>query len=65
MIKHSLDIERSRAVYNNCKPLMQIKMCYNNVFNVVTEYINKFRSGEWKVTYSYVETMAGVYCRHC
>lgn len=65
MVKHLLDLEQSKAVYEYCKQHIEIKHCYNNIFEVVTDYISKFRSGEWKVAYGYVEVMAGLYCRHC
>lgn len=65
MRKCFLDYDKSKAVYENCKQYIEIKKCYNNVFQVVTDYISQFRNGELKVAYGYVETMAGVYCRHC
>lgn len=65
MDRYELNIEQSKRVYEDCKPYIEFKMCYNNVFNVVTDFNSKFRSGEWKVAYGYVEAMAGVYCRHC
>lgn len=65
MLKYLLDVEQSRAVYNYCKPLLQTKMCYNNVFHVVTEYISKFRAGEWKVAYGFMTVFDNLLCRHC
>lgn len=65
MVKHQLDLEQSKAVYEACKRHIQIKLCYNNIFEVVTDYMSKFRSGEWKTAYGYVEVMAELYCRHC
>ena len=65
MKKHQLNVEQSKAVYEHCKQHILIKHCYNNVFETVTDYISKFRNGNWKVAYGYVEVMAGLYCRHC
>ena len=65
MRKHYLDYEKTKEVYKQCKPHIEFKQCYNNVFNIVTDYIAAFRSGEWKVAYGYVEVMPLVYCRHC
>lgn len=65
MRKCNLDLEQSKAVYEHCKRHIQVKHCYNNVFEVVTDYMSKFRSGEWKIAYGYTEVMAGLYCRHC
>lgn len=65
MRKYQLDYEKSKEVYEKCKPHIHFKECYNNVFNVVTDYISTFRSSEWKVAYGFVEVMAKLYCRHC
>ena len=65
MKKYLLDVEQSKAVYSDCKPRLQVKMCYNNVFNVITEYISKFRAGEWKVAYGYMTVFDKLLCRHC
>ena len=65
MREYFLDCEKSKEIYESCKRQIKFKQCYNNVFNVVTDYIGKFRNGEWKIAYGYVETMAGIYCRHC
>ena len=65
MRKHTLDLKQSKAVYERCKRHIQIRHCYNNVFEVVTDYIGNFRSGKWKIAYGYMEIMAGLYCRHC
>lgn len=65
MNRYFLDYDKSKEIYESCKQDIKFKQCYNNVFNVVTNYISKFRNGEWQVAYGYVETMAGIYCRHC
>lgn len=65
MRKHKLDLEQSKAVYEHCKRHIKMKHCYNNVFEVVTDYMSQFRNGKWKVAYGYTEVMAGLYCRHC
>lgn len=65
MKKHQLDLKQSKAVFEHCKQHIQIKHCYNNVFEVVTDYMSNFRKGKWKIAYGYTEVMAGLYCRHC
>ncbi len=67
MKKHTLNVELSREVFEQFKDCIEPKMCYNNVFEVVTDYIEKFRSdnNKWKVCYGFVEVMFGLYCRHC
>ena len=63
--KYQLDYEKSKAVYEYCNDRLAVKQCYNNVFNVVTDYISKFRLGEWKVAYGYMTVFENVMCRHC
>lgn len=44
-----------------------MKMCYNNVFNIASDfrYFNKFETGEWKVAYGYYSIFGNFYARHC
>lgn len=67
MKKHTFNVELSREVYNHCEGYIKPKHCYNNIFEVVTDYIEKFRSdkNKWKVCYGFTEVMLGLYCRHC
>lgn len=65
MKKHQLNIEQSKAVFEHCKQHLKMKHCYNNVFEVVTDYMSNFRSGKWKIAYGYVNVIPCVYCRHC
>lgn len=37
MDRYELNIEQSKRVYEDCKPYIEFKMCYNNVFNVPDE----------------------------
>lgn len=65
MIKYQLDFDKSKEVYEYCKQHLEMKMCYNNIFECVTDYMSNFRSGKWKVAYGFTSVMANVYCRHC
>lgn len=65
MREYQLDVEKSKDVFGKCERHIRLKHCYNNVFEVVTDYMTTFRSGEWKVAYGYVSVMANVFCRHC
>ena len=65
MRKYKLDYDKSKEIYKSCKSHIKIKECYNNIFNVVTDYISNFRSNKWKVAYGYTEVMPLLYCRHC
>ena len=65
MLRYTLDIEKSREVYECFKDEIKVKECYNNVFNIFTLCPKTFREGKWKIAYGYVEVMAGLFCRHC
>lgn len=65
MKKHKLDAELSQEVYEYFKEHIQVKSCYNNIFNILTLSNKTFREGKWKVAYGYTEVMPLVYCRHC
>lgn len=61
----SLDRGNSEAVYKKLKKIIEPKLCYNNVFLVISHYQEKFFTGRWKVAYGYVSSVQPVYCRHC
>lgn len=65
MDKAVLDYEKSKEVYEQCEQHIEMKMCYNNIFNAVTEFFEKFRSKEWKVSYGYIKVLDNLYARHC
>lgn len=65
MKKHKLDAELSKEVYEYFKEHIQVKSCYNNIFNILTLSNKTFCEGKWKVAYGYTEVMPLVYCRHC
>lgn len=61
---YTLDLETSKAVFKKLNKLIEPKFCYNNVFLVVTNFLNEFRNGRWKVAYGYVQSIDRVFCRH-
>ena len=65
MRQYNLNFEQSKAVYERCKQYIKVNHCYNNIFEVVTDYMSNFRSGKWKIAYGYTGTIPLVYCRHC
>lgn len=65
MLNYSLDIEKSKEVYEYFKDNLRIKECYNNIFNLLTLCPKTFRNGKWKIAYGYVGVLANLYCRHC
>lgn len=65
MQKYTLNIDKSKEVAKHCKKVLEIKMCYNNVFKVTSAYINNFEDGKWKVAYGYMTSVKNLLCRHC
>jgi hypothetical protein len=65
MQKYALNIDKSKEVAEHCRKHLKLKMCYNNVFNVVTTYIDNFHNGKWKIAYGYISSVANLLCRHC
>ena len=65
MKQYTLNVEQSRALYKKHKSKIEPKNCYMNIFHVLTLYPRVFQSGEWKIAYGYVNSIDGVYCRHC
>ncbi|KEK23927.1 hypothetical protein [Bacillus gaemokensis] len=62
--EHKINIELTEEVYETCSHAIQTKMCYNNVFNVMGYFMDKFRSGEWKVAYGYYTVIENIMARH-
>ncbi|MGE6347867.1 hypothetical protein ACQKIY_25665 [Bacillus mycoides] len=60
-----INYEESVKVHKENLRRIQKKMCYNNVFNVVSFVDNKFYSGEWRVAYGYWTAIDGIMARHC
>ena len=60
-----LDYFDSSEVFAKSKPYIHAKDCYGNIFRVATNFIDKFRTGKWKVAYGYMSIAKGIYCRHC
>lgn len=65
MRKYTLDVDKSKAVYEYFKDNLKIKECYNNTFKIFTLCSKTFREGKWKIAYGYVSVIDGLYCRHC
>ena len=61
-----LDIQTSKAIYEKHKDKIGAKMCYRNIFRMVTCMFPKFQSGEYKVAYGYISVFdKSLYARHC
>ena len=61
-----LDIQTSKAIYEKNKDKIEAKMCYRNIFRMVTCMFSKFQSGEYKVAYGYISVFdKSLYARHC
>ena len=61
-----LDIQTSKAIHEKHKDKIEAKMCYRNIFRMVTCMFPKFQSGEYKVAYGYISIFdKSLYARHC
>ncbi|WP_168898374.1 hypothetical protein [Bacillus sp. ISTL8] len=60
-----INYEESVRVHKENLRRIEKKMCYNNVFNVVSYVDDKFHSGEWRVAYGYWTAIDGIMARHC
>ena len=61
-----LNIQTSKAIYEKHKDKIEAKMCYRNIFRMVTCMFPKFQSGEYKVAYGYISIFdKSLYGRHC
>lgn len=61
-----LNIQASKAMYEKFKGKIEAKMCYSNIFRMVTYMLPKFQSGEYKVAYGYISICdKSLYARHC
>ncbi|PEA25818.1 hypothetical protein CN984_12215 [Bacillus cereus] len=64
--EHKFNADLSVEVYETCKDSIEMKGCYNNVFNVLRYYGSKFYNNEWKIAYGYVSIheVEGLMARH-
>lgn len=64
---YQINKEKSLEIYNKCKDILTVKECYNNVFKICTEYMEKFVNKEWKIAYGYMRIFQNqnLFCRHC
>ena len=66
---YKLNKEKSLELYNKKDMLIEEKACYTNTYMVVNQYMEKFKSGKWKVAYGYMQiaedkNVKNLYCRH-
>lgn len=67
MQKLELDPQKSKLLYEEHPANYRMRECYANVYRAVTDYMDRFRSGEWKVVYGYytISEMPELMPRHC
>lgn len=65
--KYIFDYETSKAVYERNKKYVEQKMCYNNIFHVITNEMRHCKENNWKVAYGYIsiDDDNRLYARHC
>lgn len=66
---YKMNKELSEQLYNKHRNTIQVKMCYNNTFEVVSENMdvwNKVHSGSWAVCYGFMQlkSVPNMYVRH-
>lgn len=63
---YTMDIDKSKWLYDSMKEYILPMQCYRNVFNIVTEYMGKFHDGDWQIFYCYAQIIeSNLYARHC
>lgn len=66
---YKLNVQESEKIYELCRDLIELKMCYNNVANVVLNHYSLFK--EYKgiqIAYggvSLAPILDGAYAKHC
>ena len=65
MKKYLFNFSESKKLYENNKNIIEPKMCYNNIFAIVTKHIEKFTLREYRVAYGYVSSFGNLLARHC
>ncbi|MFP7486445.1 hypothetical protein SFC65_19965 [Priestia filamentosa] len=66
VLEHQLNIQKSKEVYKALSHSIEIKQCYNNVYNVLTSrYRKQFSSRKWKIAYGYLSSIENIMVRHC
>lgn len=65
MVKHVLNIEKSRDLYAAHSDFFHKDDCYFNVFRALRFEPEAFKSARWKVAYGYVWVRDNLLTRHC
>lgn len=60
-----MDEMESKKLSKKMGSQIKLKMCYKNIFDVVTAYPTKFNEAEWFVGMCYIHLMKNLYARHC
>lgn len=63
--EYKMNVEKSREVFEDCSDFIEMKRCYNNVFDLIMRYHEKFKSGEWRIAYGYYTAVQNLMARHC
>ena len=64
--EHVISLRKSKEIFDEIPDFIEMKMCYNNVFNIMTHYVHEgFSSGDWKIAYGFISALDNVLVRHC
>ena len=64
MERHLINVEDSKRIFEDMEHIIESKMCYDNVFHVMSYNHEKFNSGEWQIAYGFVTAIDGIMARH-
>lgn len=66
---YKLNVQESEKIYELCRDLIELKMCYNNVANVVLNHYSLFKIYKGiQIAYggvSLAPALEGAYAKHC
>ena len=67
MKEYILDYERSKQMYEAHKNIIEMKMCYMNIWNIAVskELTRDFMKGKLKVAYGAMPSVVNTMVRHC
>lgn len=68
MQQHTLNLQKSIEIFNECRHCIQPRQCYTNINWIVSTNIEEFISGQWRVAYGYylaTPKIPNLLARHC
>ena len=65
--KYINDFEQSKALFEKYKKVVKPQMCYNNIFHVASNEIQRLKNNNLKIAYGFISVDEDemLYARHC